>query len=294
MNWLDRILGRRPRSLPTKDEIAVLGIILSGGDPRLRLVHAQLAEAPEIIRENPAQDHFRATPASTKEDRLFPLEVQRLESDWVRLVEQASGRELEFRAVIGPHGFLMGLEGRTLDGAPWPRDWSVRIEDADVPSQPLITLPSAERIERFEREARQRLGEWLGTPVLESVRVSPPGTEAALASRERSLGGRFPPGYRKFLSITDGVRVAGLDIFGHSDARTINTPHLAALMVAWDADNQAEYPVAVALDGEDEAVYRVDPDNPEAVPTRIAESFADYVRHYVELDARVVGRRRRR
>ena len=143
MSLLRRALRPRSRAGPTDGELAALGLILGDEDPRLRKVRDQLIRAPTIKREKPTSSSFRVGPTSTFDDLSFPLEVDRLESEWMRVRDTQSGRDLEFRVVIGRHGFLQGLEGRATDGGPWPSSWSVDPTGHGT-SEPLIRLPSAE------------------------------------------------------------------------------------------------------------------------------------------------------
>ena len=277
MSLLRRALRPRSRAGPTDGELAALGLILGDEDPRLRKVRDQLIRAPTIKREKPTSSSFRVGPTSTFDDLSFPLEVDRLESEWMRVRDTQSGRDLEFRVVIGRHGFLQGLEGRATDGGPWPSSWSVDPTGHGT-SEPLIRLPSAEATAEFERHARERLAKWLGITLPTRLELTPPVSEPAIAARQLELGGRFPGEYLVFLSIVDGVSASGVQVLGCRDAYPIDSPHLAPLVVAWDADDQEDYVVVLSMAGSDEAVYRIDVSDPEAEPHALAARLSDFLR----------------
>ena len=119
------MLARPGLAKATADEVAVLRSILSGTDARFGQLIGQLERAPGIKRKNPTPDTFRVAPTSTFDDLSFPLEVGRLSSVWVTVRDALSERDLQFRVAVGRHGFLLGLEGRTNDGRPWPSEWRI-------------------------------------------------------------------------------------------------------------------------------------------------------------------------
>lgn len=257
----------------------MLRAVLVGSDPRLGLLAAQFERAPGIRREYPATGHFRVGPTSTFDDLTFPLEVERLDSEWLQVLDQRSNRELWFRVVIGRHGFLCGLEGRTADGEEWPRDWSVE-QDLELPERPLVHLPSASEARAFQSEARDRLATLIGSSVPSSVELHPPAGEAAIALREQSIGGRFPAGVR-VLEISDGLDARTIRVHGHADIYGIDNQFLPLALIAWDSDDEDEFIVAISLNGTDEAVYRVNVHDDEAEPSRLAEDFSSFLRERI-------------
>lgn len=276
MKWL-RGLVRSGEESPTTSEVAVLDAILHGDDPRLRLIQQQLVRAPAIQRDHPAPDRYRVHPLSTFDDLSFQLEVGRLESRPLRVTDEATKRDLEFKVIVGRHGFLRGLEGRTLDDQPWPDEWSVELP-VPRPDKPLMTLPPIDEVAAEQEAARRRLSQWLGVPIRDEVELIPPATEAAIEARQLEIGGRFSSGYRTLLDITDGLSVHGLYVHGHRDARPISNPVMPALLVAWDADDRDEFVVVTSLDPADDGVYRVDVHDETATPHVIADTFAEYLR----------------
>jgi hypothetical protein len=259
----------------------VVRTILSGQDPRLKMIGDQLERAPELIREYPGVGQFRVGPTSTFDDLSFPLETERLESGWLEVTDVASGRELQFRVAVGRHGFLRGLEGRTTDGGVWPRGWTVDPSALYPTPGPLLTLPPPSEASAFQARARERLAEWLDTKSSDGLQLLPPASSPAIAAREQTLGGSFPNGYRTFLGITDGLETGTLRILGHKDAYDIDSQFLPAIVVAWDADDTDDFVVAVSRDGRDETVYRIDVHDPDARPVPLAPDFASFLRDRV-------------
>ncbi len=275
--WFRTVRGSH-RNRATEDELAVLGTILSGPDPRFQKLIAQLQRAPEIERVNPSPGSFRVAPTSTFDDISFPLEVQRIDSDWLALRDALSGRDLEFRVSVGRHGFLRGLEGRTRDGKQWPRSWEVDRSSLKPPHRELLRLPSLDEQRELQDTARRRLSEWLETELPREILLFRPAGEAEIAMGERRFGGRLPEAYRRFLLITDGLDLRdGFGIAGINDAYEIDNAHLPLVHVAWDADDTDEFLVALPHDGRDQAVYRIDVHDPEARPRKIAAEFRGYL-----------------
>jgi hypothetical protein len=117
-------------------------------------------------------------------------------------------------------------------------------------------------------------------------RVHAPAGNAALAAREREIGGTFSDGYRALLRITDGLASRETAIHGHRDAYEVDNPHLPALLVAWDSDDHDDSMVVTSLTCDDDRVYRIDIHGRSEIPRPIATSFAEYARAFA-----TVGRR---
>jgi hypothetical protein len=279
MRLVKRALGIGGGSHPTEAEVIVLRALLCGPDPRLRKIGDQLERAPEIEREFPGKGHFRVGPTSTFDDLSFVLEVDRLESDWLGVRDSASGRDLEFRVVVGRHGFLRGLEGRTVDGGDWPKVWSVDRSALNPRSTALLALPSAAAAEAAQARALAGLSAWIGIEVAGEIVTYPPATTAHVAARERELGGAFPKGYRRFLGFTDGLDAPAIRIHGLRDVYTYDNPDIAAVVVAWADDDLGNYVLIVGLDGRDESIYQANVDAESSDLEVVATDFADLLRH---------------
>lgn len=275
---LKRLLGRFRRVSPrpaTEREFSILRAILAGGDERHHKLLAQMERAPGIERASAPADTFRVGPSSTFEDLLFPLELERVESEWLAVEDRLSGRHLLFRVVVGRHGFLLRLEGRTVDGGAWPSEWEPDIPDSAP--VPMLTLPSVEDQQLAERRVRQALGEWLAIPLPgEGVVTNPPADAEELAATESRLRGILPTTYRQLLGISNGLRVGEMYIHGTSDMHLVDDPHLDGVLVAWGADESDDFVVVVSRDGR-EGVYRVDIHDHERKPIEVAADFRDYL-----------------
>ena len=272
-----RAFARRRRTTVTREELNVLQLVLCGDDPRYRQIRGQLERPGMIEREYPGLGRFRIGPTSTTDALSFPLEVERLESEWLRVHDLSSGRDLEFRVVVGRHGFLRGLEGRTVDGGEWPRSWSVEPLSSATPCRETLALPSAEDAAAFRSSAMSHLEAWLGVSIAGAAELWPPATGAAISAREQQIGGRFAPQYRDLLAITDGATISGVRVLGHRDAYQIENATLPALVVAWDADNDEDFVVVLSLDGQDDTPYRIDVHDTEAIPRAMAADLRQYL-----------------
>ncbi len=280
LGWLHGFTGTK--ASPRPEELAILRAILVGPDPRYQKLIAQFEQAPQLDRLTPTPTTFRVGPTSTFEDLSFPLETKRVVSEWVSVRDTLSGRTLEFRVVVGRHGFLRGLEGRTEDEQPWPSTWSA--DPAALKSLPagLLDLPALAEQGKGQDMGRRDLTEWLGTALPSSALFVQPATEPMIAAHERRLGGTFPRMFRAFLGITDGLDLDGLRIHGVDDVYEIDNVHMAAWLVAWDADDVDDFIVVVAHDGIDQSVYRINLHRPdETWPARIADDFRGYLRERV-------------
>jgi hypothetical protein len=272
---LRRGLDHHPR--PTAREVAVARRLLSGEDRRLQILTRQFETAREVERVREG-DAFRVGPAYTTTDLMFTFDAQRAESRWLRFTDVKSGRELDFRVVVVRGGFLKGLEGRTVDGNPWPEDWAVDPAQAPIESEepPYLVLPSEADIAKAQEAARSGLIKWLGLARLGDVETFPPASEAALAARELEVG-LYSPSYRAFLAMTDGFESHLLRVLGYRDSYPLDSVHIPALLVAWDADDQDDYVVAIPIGGSDDQVYRIDVHDESALPRPIAPSLGAYL-----------------
>lgn len=272
---LSSILKRK--ELPTASEIVLVRRLLAGDDRRLGILARQFETAKEVERVREG-DAFRVGPAYTTTDLMFTFDAQRAESRWQRFTDAKTGRDLDFRVVVVRGGFLKGLEGRTVDGKSWPEDWF--IDPAQTPlggdAPPYLVLPSEADIAKAQEAARSSLIEWLGLGRLGDVETFPPASEAALTAREREVG-QYSPSYRAFLAITDGFESHLLRVLGHRDSYPLDSVHMPALLIAWDADDHDDYVVAIPIGGSDDQVYRIDVHDKSAVPRPIAPALAPYL-----------------
>lgn len=277
---LIRGVGPGTAARATEGEMAVLRYLLSGIDPRYRQLLAQMTRAPEIERSHPAPDLLQVGPTSTFEDLSFPLETERIASDWVPIVDSLTGRTLEFRIVVGRHGFLRGLEGRTTDGKQWPEPWLPDFSIAARLASPL-QLPSIEEQTAMQKKGVLDLRAWLDDPAAGITRVFPPALEPHIAQAELRLGGRLPTSYKEFVRISNGVDLKGSQILGLDDLHEVAHGLLPGVVVSWDSDGQDEFILALSLDGHDQAIYRLEVHDGDANPRPIAPDFREYLRHRV-------------
>lgn len=272
-----RTLTGRKRSRPTEPELAVIRSLLTSSDPRHGQLVAQLERAPDIERVNPTPDTFRIAPTSTFDDLSFELAVDRIASDWLPVIDLLSGRELQFRVVVGRHGFLRGLEGRTMDGDPWPSAWEPAEASLAASSMALLELPSIAEQQRLQDHGRRKLEAWLDGPVPKNAVVTPPAFEPD-SGPTVPVGGVLPRAFREFLSISNGLDAGPARIHGTADLYEINNTSLPLVAVAWDSDDTDDFIVGVSVDGRDEGVYRINVHGPEPHPIKIASDFREYLR----------------
>jgi hypothetical protein len=276
-----RKLAAKDAPQATEVEKSVLRWILAGDDSRYAKLIAQLHRAEEIERSNPTPDTYRVGPTFTFDDLSFPLELDRVASDWVGIEDSVTGRSLEFRVVVGPHGFLRGLEGRTVDGQPWPSEWVPQTDAREAPRD-VLKLPSIEEQDRIQRTGLEGLRRWLGVPLPASARVLPPATEAEIAAFEVRVGGALPTRFREFLRITDGLDLGPMEeLHGVHDLYEAEGTLLPGIVVAWDSDDEDDFIVVVPHDGRDQATYRINVHDADARPVVIAEDFRRYLQERV-------------
>jgi hypothetical protein len=275
--WI-RLLVRPRLAKATADEVAVLRSILSGADARFGELIGQLERAPGIKRENPTPDTFRVAPTSTFDDLSFPLKVGRLTSAWVTVRDAVSERVLQFRVAVGRHGFLLGLEGRSDDGRPWPSEW--RVDSISLPeTAETLALPTIEEQRRVQDLGRDALTRWLGTALPPATLVYPPVGEQQIRTNELELHRPLPPSLREFLRITNGLDIGWFRVHAMTELYEIANLDRPLLTVAWDSDEGDDFVVALSPGRGDSPVYRLDvhqPDPPK--PVRIAEDFRNYLR----------------
>lgn len=268
--------GAAKRARP--EEIVALQHVLKGGDPRFELLVEQLRTTPEVSRDAPAADRVRISPTSTFENLNFVLEVTRVQSEWVPVRDTASGRSLEFRASIVRSGFLEALEGRTADGSPWPQSWELAPPDEPGRGEPALVLPSLEKIQAAQGRARVELEGWLGVTLRDCRILYPPVPAPVIHTREADLGVRFTEGFRRLLSITDGVDCHEVRVLGHRDAYRVDDPEFDGVVIAWDEDETDAFLAVQAIDGRDETVRRIDVHEREGRVSDVAPDLAGYLR----------------
>jgi hypothetical protein len=272
--WLRARRGDFPGQAAER-EMAALRLILAGDDSRYQQIIGQMERAPEIERSNPTPETFRVGPTSTFDDLSFPLELERVASEWLPIEDSVTGRMLEFRVVVGRHGFLRGLEGRAVDGLGWPQEWQPRLPLGSTPWN-VLALPSIEEQARIQEKGRQDVRAWLGAALPDSARVFPPAREVDIARFELRVGGALPARYREFLQITDGLDLVTIRINGIHDVYKVDHSTFPGIVIAWDSDDD-DFIVVLSHDGGDQATYRINVHDPEANPVSFAADFREYL-----------------
>ena len=212
----------------TDFEILVTQAILRGSDPRYLLLIDQLRRAPSVEREYPDTDAFRVRPTSSWEDLDFELEVSRIASGWLPVIDRRSGRPLRFRMVVGRHGFILGLEGLTEDGAPWPKDWSVDSEGLSGGPADLLDLPSLEQQRLDDAERRSRLRDWLGSDL--QLRSGCTRPRRRPQRRQRGAARRAPAGRVRDFMAFSGADFKDLHLHGHEDIYPLESRRMAGVI----------------------------------------------------------------
>jgi hypothetical protein len=279
LGWLRRLGGdARSSRHASGSEVRALRHVLQGSDPRFALLLDQLRTTPKIRRERPAPDRLLVGPTSTFENLAFVLEVTRISSAWVPVIEVGSGRVLEFRVSVVRSGFLEALQGRTADGAPWPEPWDVAEPAETYTRAPALVLPSVEELLAAQRRARDELAAWLGVALPRSVTLYPPVGEEAIKARAAVLESTFPHGYRHFLSITDGLELGDLRVLGHDDVYVLDDVGHDGLAIAWDVDDRDDLVVVLARDGRDETVRQMEVHDRTGSEAFLAPDVAGWLR----------------
>jgi hypothetical protein len=222
----ERIFDRWSRSAAfTPGELAVLRALLPEHHPDSANLYAQAAEAPYVERKLVGPDRYQARIPYVANGARCIVCDQNVASPTIEVVT-GEGRKLRFSTEMLRGGFLIGLDGVSNDGQPWPRAWNVELRNCTIPAEVQRWLP-AFMSESARGDIIGRLAKWAclstGRPanaVADALRVAVPAGSEDIAQCEQRLGRQLGEQYRELLQITDGFGIQldrPYDILGTRD-----------------------------------------------------------------------------
>lgn len=139
-------------------------------------------------------------------------------------------RPLEIRLRI-PMAGIIEIHGRSLDGQPWPPEWSLASTDLEAirGRAPLVRLPTPAELRDQRARAVDVIEAWAGEPGMLRgkrgvVAIEPPATSATIAAFESAQQFPLPDAYRELLLVTNGLEVGNTIVLGTDDAYRLDVP----------------------------------------------------------------------
>ena len=230
-------LAKRVKHVPD-GESAVIEAALADGGPIADRLLRQLRDAGHVWRLIADDGSYELRISTTDDLRVRDVPRRGWTSDHIPIQADGDGQPLELSVVVDVSG-IVELHGRTLDGRPWPHDWSARQENLDGirARAPWLTLPTAAELRAARATAAATIATWLSDD--ESLRgrrgavsVDPPASDdavAAFAVRERF---RLPEAYDSMLRRCDGIEVGPVVVMGTRDAYRLDMPGPTRLVIA--------------------------------------------------------------
>ena len=255
-------------------EIAVVESALRGGGPLAHTLVRQLHEAPAVYRLRGEDGAYELRVSTLLEVNGVPRDGWRSRPIPIRT---ASGRDLTTLVVVHEAG-IIGIEGSTRDGRPWPDEWTVTQDVLATIEEgaPWLPLPSDTEVDDQRTRAAGSLEAWLGSvppPVPLPARLSarPPARESDLGAFAEREGFVLPEAYEALLRSADGVDIGDLSVLGTADAYRLDVQGAARLVICPPDEDGA---VVLELDGQ---VVQVDIDDPGGAGMVLAEDLRAYV-----------------
>jgi hypothetical protein len=230
-------LAERSRRVPPA-ELAFAEAALANGGPLAERFATQLRMADGVYRLRSADGTYelRVTTTENLLVRGVPL------AGWRSEVISAHGlphdRALELWLDVSIAG-IVGIQGRALDGEPWPEDWSIDPSDLEAVRSraPWMVLPTPAELREQRMRAVDVIETWLGEPgILRGKRgvvaVKPPAAEAMIAAFEDAQGIELHQAYRELLLVANGFEIGNLVVLGTADAYRLDIRGADRLVIA--------------------------------------------------------------
>ena len=255
-------------------EIAVVDSALRRGGPLADTFVRQLRDALDVYRLRGEDGAYELRVSTLLEVSGVPRDGWRSRPIPIRT---STGRELAAVIVVHEAG-IIGIEGTTQDGRPWPADWTAAPEALRAIEEEASWLPLPTDIEIDEQRAQagRAIGAWLGSvssPDHLPGRLSarPPASRSELSALAEREGFVLPEAYEALLRSADGVDIGDLSVLGTADAYRLDTAGVARLVICPPDEDGA---VVLELDGR---VIQVDIDDPDGDGVVLAEDLRAYV-----------------
>jgi hypothetical protein len=220
-------LAKHGRRVPSA-ELAVVAAALDQGGPIAERFVAQLSDAPDVWRLIAEDGSYELRVSTTLPVRGVPRAGWRSDPIPVRALPRYRPLEVELYASMAG---IVEIHGRSLDGRPWPAEWSPAPQDVDeIHSRaPWMRLPTPEALRRERARAIDVIESWLGTVGFLRgkrgvVAVEPPATSESMASFEEGQRFDLPEAYRELLTVANGFEIGNLGLLGTDDAYRLDLP----------------------------------------------------------------------
>jgi len=227
--------GTQVRRVPAA-ELAAAEAVLSGGGPLAERFATQLRDAPHVWRLISDDGSYELRISTTAEVRGVPRAGWR--SERITVHAQPGDRPLELWLDVTIAG-IVGIHGRSLDGQPWPAEWSIDPRELDVvrAGAPRMALPTPAELRVQRTHAIEVLETWLGEPgILRGKRgmvaIEPPVTAEAAMAFEQAQDFALPDAYRDLLLVANGFEVGSVVVLGTNDAYRLDMPGPDRLVIA--------------------------------------------------------------
>jgi hypothetical protein len=214
IHWLLSRHWRKSTSL-SSSEIEVIKEILPAEDSRSEKLLSQAINAPGVERSLRGHDSYEVTiPYVLDAANLIDLDDD-IQSPSIDVVLAPTQRKARFHVRLLRGGFLHSLVGHTLDGGPWPLEWT-KYHHAidDVVEVPIQNWLPRELSDQERSSILRNLEQWARVPVgqltkynQDDLRVYLPSAERDIAMLEQREQLSLPSEYRSMLGVTNGIDV---------------------------------------------------------------------------------------
>jgi hypothetical protein len=229
-------LAERAKRVPSAELAVAEAALTSSGQIGERLLR-QLREAPDVWRLRSGDGTYELRVSTT----LAPIrDVPRSgwRTEWIPLEVAHTGRRLEMQ-IVAEYSGIGGILGRTSDGAQWPKEWAVRVEDIDLVRKqaPWLRFPTVAELKDAREDGAARLSAWLEAAELlrgrrGSLRVEAPATNEEIDGLAERESFALPDAYRALLTRVNGFELGRLVILGTGDAYRLDIPGPDRLVIS--------------------------------------------------------------
>lgn len=196
----------------SQEELRVLRELLPSGNSNSELLYAQAVRSPYVERKLLGDDRYEATIPYVVDSSMTVDYDQNVKSPILNVTDD-TGKVLQFTTEIIRGGFLRGLEGKTADGQPWPKQWKSDFQFAKSSGDVEAWVPKV-LSDDARLDAIRRLLDWSGLSEsllpkeqLLLLRITAPATERDIAACEDRIGGKLCDQYKELVRISNGFGI---------------------------------------------------------------------------------------
>jgi hypothetical protein len=208
---LSRLFDRWTKSKTlTKNELAILRLLLPAGNSYAERLYSQATNAPYIERKLVANDGYEAVIPYVLDDSML-IECDENHDSPSILITTPNGTVLSFTSTILRGGFLRGLKGQTSSGQSWQKEWIADLSNVRLPSEVDTWIPEPMPSSVHDSIITLLL-QWAGlerksAQDYDAVRMAVPATVGQIQVCESRLKIRLGEQYRELLLISDGFGI---------------------------------------------------------------------------------------